>query len=98
REILSEHTCSWFSSWRLIFIKSAINKLLHKINTLSFKCINNKIMNRPKGVFWKRICSQTILVGDHYNFVIQLFRYLSQILKYFGIKSKFVKTIYLIIL
>ena len=54
-------------------------------------------MYRPKGVLWKNIGPQSILIGNHHQFIIQFLGNLAQIGKGFGVKNHFFKGVYLLI-
>ena len=61
------------------------------MNTLLFESPNHKILNRPKCSSGKDGSTQSILVGDHQQFIIKFTRNLTHEFKYMRIEFEFFK-------
>jgi hypothetical protein len=67
------------------------------MHALVCKGFDDEVMHRVKGIFGVNRSAQAILVGYHYQLVIQLGRNFWQVLQCAGVKGKLGEGIYLLI-
>ena len=63
--VFLHQSCVGLPRWCMIFWEMGINQDFVKLHTLSFQCLQDEVMDRPEGVFWKRVGTQSVLVADH---------------------------------
>src|ERR1700759_3881393 len=72
---LCKQAGAWLAGRGIVFGESAVDTKFGKLNTFIFEGFYHKILHRPKSILRKRGCTQTILVGYHYQLKIQLSSY-----------------------
>ena len=94
----SQHAGARFSHRRIVFREMAVDELLVESDAFAFQRLKNEVVNRPEGIFRKRVCSQAVLVTHHHEFEIELFADKPQVLKHAACEFQFLKRVNLFVL
>jgi hypothetical protein len=62
-----------------------------EFDAFAFKAFHNQVMQGPEGIFGETISAQSILVGHHYQFIIELTGYAAHVFEHVRVKGEFVK-------
>jgi hypothetical protein len=61
-----------FAGRQVLLREGTVYKDLTEMNTFIFKGPDDFVVRRPKSIFRKGVGTQPVLVGDHYQFILQL--------------------------
>ena len=65
------------------------------MNVFIIEGLHNEVLHLPEILFRKGLCTQSVLVGNHHEFVIQLPGYSAQVLKHLREEDQLFKFLYL---
>jgi hypothetical protein len=68
-----------------------------KLYALTLESLEDKVMNRPEGVFWERLCAESILIAYHNKFEIEVLAYEGKVSEHPFYEFQFLEAVYLLV-
>ena len=96
-DVFLQHSDAGFAVGMVVFRKMAVYVNGIESDAFSGQCLKHKIVHGPESIFRKRVCAETILIGNHDKFEIEFSSYQSKTTKNPWHKAQFLKTVYLLI-
>jgi hypothetical protein len=68
-----------------------------KLYPLTLESLEDKVLNRPEGVFRERLCAESILITYHNEFEIQILAYEGKVTEHSFYEFQFLETVNLLV-
>ena len=71
-QVVGEQGRAGFAGRQVLLWKGAVDQDLTEMNSFVFECSDDLVLGWPECIFGKGVGTQSVLVGDHHQLILQL--------------------------